>query len=476
MDRQELIEKLDTASGQQRLELLIRLIRILTRENDAQVIDYSNEALDLIEEFPQPDYHLEILRNLSRYYLNIKDFKNAEQCIFQAIEIARYSRHEILIADTYSDAANVSMFTAEFNRALDYGEKSLKIYFKKGNKEKIAKVCNTMGTVYWKIDDYQKALEKFYLSLNAYNDLSDELSKAQLLNNIGLVYMSMENYEDALQYFQESLGIRKEIDDKRGLCESYSNLGVVNDIMDNSKQSLDYFKIAYQLSNDLKDKQMTSGVLNDIGFQYEKMEKFSIAMNYYKQSLQLKREMSDSYGICSILNSLSNICLRLKNYPLALNYAEEGMYLAEQIQSKGLMINAYKMMGEVYEVQKDYQTALTYYSKYGHLYTNLNNQDLEKSLEEQRARFDQEYKRKETEIYNQKNIELAEANDKLQKALDQVKKLSGLLPICPICKKIRDQEGYWKQVEEYISVHSELEFTHGLCEKCKEEYLKELEE
>lgn len=54
----------------------------------------------------------------------------------------------------------------------------------------------------------------------------------------------------------------------------------------------------------------------------------------------------------------------------------------------------------------------------------------------------------------------------LRSALAQVKKLSGLLPICSVCKKIRDDEGYWQQVEEYISAHVDVRFSHGLCPAC----------
>lgn len=54
----------------------------------------------------------------------------------------------------------------------------------------------------------------------------------------------------------------------------------------------------------------------------------------------------------------------------------------------------------------------------------------------------------------------------LQDALAQVKTLSGLLPICSSCKKIRDDEGYWNQIEAYIQEHSEAVFSHGLCPEC----------
>jgi hypothetical protein len=54
----------------------------------------------------------------------------------------------------------------------------------------------------------------------------------------------------------------------------------------------------------------------------------------------------------------------------------------------------------------------------------------------------------------------------LQDALAQVKTLQGLLPICASCKKVRDDRGYWSQIETYIGNHSGAEFTHGLCPEC----------
>ena len=54
----------------------------------------------------------------------------------------------------------------------------------------------------------------------------------------------------------------------------------------------------------------------------------------------------------------------------------------------------------------------------------------------------------------------------LQSALDQIKELRGILPICSSCKKIRDDQGYWNQLESFISDHSNAEFSHGICPDC----------
>ena len=73
-----------------------------------------------------------------------------------------------------------------------------------------------------------------------------------------------------------------------------------------------------------------------------------------------------------------------------------------------------------------------------------------------------------TDITERKEAEtrLREANGQLRRAMEQVKTLRGIVPICMHCKKIRDDKGYWNQVEVYVRNHTEAEFSHGLCPDC----------
>lgn len=83
----------------------------------------------------------------------------------------------------------------------------------------------------------------------------------------------------------------------------------------------------------------------------------------------------------------------------------------------------------------------------------------------------------ETVICTSKNItsrkaaELAleKKHEKLLKAMEEIKTLSGLLPICATCKKIRDDKGYWNHLEEYIQKHTDVFFSHGLCPECSDQ-------
>ena len=76
----------------------------------------------------------------------------------------------------------------------------------------------------------------------------------------------------------------------------------------------------------------------------------------------------------------------------------------------------------------------------------------------------------------QLQLNLAERVHQLEAALAKVKTLSGMLPICASCKKIRDDKGYWTQIESYIRHHSEAEFSHGFCPECARKWMESSEE
>ncbi|WHZ13570.1 MAG: diguanylate cyclase (GGDEF domain) [Nitrospira sp.] len=74
--------------------------------------------------------------------------------------------------------------------------------------------------------------------------------------------------------------------------------------------------------------------------------------------------------------------------------------------------------------------------------------------------------KKEMDCRKAREQELRRSNEELQRALREVKVLKGLVPICASCKKIRNDQGFWQQLEEYLQQHSEAEFSHGLCTPC----------
>lgn len=111
------------------------------------------------------------------------------------------------------------------------------------------------------------------------------------------------------------------------------------------------------------------------------------------------------------------------------------------------------------------------------LITGLKNEKLAQTLIEDKKKIDAlnsqltienrvRLKAEKAAIATQRKIELA--NKDLEQALADIKQLSGMLPICASCKKIRDDDGYWSKLENYFEHHSDLLFSHSLCPDCAE--------
>ena len=82
--------------------------------------------------------------------------------------------------------------------------------------------------------------------------------------------------------------------------------------------------------------------------------------------------------------------------------------------------------------------------------------------------------KRETDARKTREQELLASNHELQRAIQEIHVLRGLLKICSFCKKIRNDQGGWQQIEIYIREHSEAEFSHGACGECAEKHYHEV--
>jgi preprotein translocase subunit YajC len=110
-----------------------------------------------------------------------------------------------------------------------------------------------------------------------------------------------------------------------------------------------------------------------------------------------------------------------------------------------------------------YGILLTWFAFFGGFVSNIR-----RRLKTQKEEIEKAHDDIKIEMNNRKRAEIEKDNliVELKDALDKVKTLSGLLPICASCKKIRDDKGYWNQIEIYIGSHSNAEFSHSICPDC----------
>lgn len=136
----------------------------------------------------------------------------------------------------------------------------------------------------------------------------------------------------------------------------------------------------------------------------------------------------------------------------------------EQIEKESLL-EVYRNLSEILE-EDDLESALGYFEKYVKLKDEIHQIEKDRLIAIIESEYKLERKQKQAEIFKLRNIELVESNQKLMEALEEINTLNKLLPICASCKKIRNDNGYWEMIENYIENHSEAQLFNSLCPDC----------
>jgi len=115
---------------------------------------------------------------------------------------------------------------------------------------------------------------------------------------------------------------------------------------------------------------------------------------------------------------------------------------------------------------------LTWFAFFGGFVTNIR-----RRLRLQNEEIRKAHEKTKLEMEERKRAQIEKDNliVELQEALKKVRTLGGLIPICASCKKIRDDQGYWSQIESYIRTHSEAEFSHSICPECAKQLYPDLD-
>ena len=370
-------------------------------------------------------------------------------------------------AQGYNTLGLIEADAGKFAEALEYHLKALAIRERQGDKEGLAFSYNNLGNAFRNMGEYEKALEYHSRGLELKIALGNRSSEAYSHHNLGLVYFAMGDYDNALAAYRRGLAIREELNDARAIGVS----------------------------------------LNSIG-QVEALTKPAAALVTYQRALSLRRQTGDERGEMATELNLGAVYRRLGDPSRATAAYERALALGERLDTPLMRSNALKALADVEAERGDFKAAYARQLEYQDARDKMFNeenaarfQQLQVAheadrqarqielLEQQGARRDAELAGVRTtrtafgiiallvlvslgllygrfRLKHQSEARLRTQAEKLAEALHRVQTLKGLLPICAWCKKVRDDDGYWTQVEAYVARHSKAEFTHCICPSC----------
>ena len=207
-----------------------------------------------------------------------------------------------------------------YDKALEYHKKSLKLNDEIGNKQRKGYSYNNIGMVYRGIGDNKKALEYFQKSIIIKREINDKSGIASTYNYIGLIFQYEGDYNKALDYFLKALTLKKEITNKLGVAESYKNLGFIYTELINYDKAMECFRKSNAISIPLLLKNIEAQNYQGLGELYFAQNKPKESYRYAKKSYTIANNIGNIGLISKSAENLAKSCEALGLFKQGYNY------------------------------------------------------------------------------------------------------------------------------------------------------------
>lgn len=370
---------------------------------------------------------------------------------------ARYKRGE---ADALKIYGNALQNKGDFKGSIGYYNDALSIAEELSDQKLIPGILNNIGLVYYNLGDYTEALNNFFEAIKGAEKVNNADVKAAALNNIALIYFEQEKLEDAKVKYKEMLAIYSELGNQGRMILAYNNIGDVELKQNKPLEALETLKKGHQSALTLQSPEfveMTSRTLADI---YSELDSLDKAESLYRQSIAMAKE--NGYGVpySHSLIGLAKLFYKKGDRAEALTYAKEGLKQAELMEQTRQMRDANELLAKIYEEEGNYMEALSSFKLFKQYNDSINDSESQriaatleseyefskKTLEYEKATLRQRWliisafaalitfliilfivsrnRNKLNKAYHtlqEKTIEIENKNEKLEKALDQLK-------------------------------------------------------
>ncbi len=309
--------------------------------------------------------------NIGIYYYRIREYNKALYYYKINLDLDLMRKGNItydLITD-YNNIGNVYLLKGDFSRAIDYYHKALKLSKKFKNNPKTARTHHSLGNLYNRIGNYERALYHLKIARYIYVEVFNKnyLELGALYNIIGLIYWKNGEYEQSELYYNKALNIYRKNCYKSILpqiARVYNNLGLISIAKKEYNKGLENYKKSLQKQTIPKSKMIALRNISDI---YMRLKEFKKAEKYLKKALVTYNAELDSnyFQYAQTLSYCGHFYLdqklydqALKNYKLTLE-----VYFKCKKPNKHTVAYTYGLIGYIYRKKKEYKLALKYYQK-----------------------------------------------------------------------------------------------------------------
>lgn len=321
------------------------------------------------------------------------------------------------LAGAISNIGYIYLFYSDNDKqkGMEYLLKSLEITEEVGDKKGIATGLNNLGYIYNDQGNIEKALEFYHRSLKLEEEIGNKPGIATSLNNIGFIYDNQGDIENALEFYQKSLKLLEELGNKKGIASSFNNIGNIYQKKGDYVKALEYHHKSLKIRAEIGNKQGMATSFNNIGKTNYNNGDIDKALEFYNKSLIIHEEIGDKDGIANSLNGIASVELKKGNVRLAKKIANRSLELAKELGFPKNIKIAAELLSEIYEKENNGIQALKMYKLYILMRDSINNEETQKAIVQQQAKYKYEKQKVIDDSENQKQLAIEkEENEKQQ--------------------------------------------------------------
>ena len=297
-------------------------------------------------------------------YVNIKDPHAEFHKLSSNIpQIGRELGDRAMATTLHFDIGNFLHSLGEFQKAIEYHERSLKIAKEVGDREEEGRAYSNLGDDYYSLGDFQKAIGYHEQRLKVSKEVGDRTGEARAYFNLGSAYYRLGDFQKCIEYYEQCHKISKEVGYRVGEGRTYFNLGIAYYCLGDFQKAIEYLERRLEISTEVGDREQEGKAYGHIGNAYFHLGDFRKAIEYRERRLEVLKEVGDRAGEGEAYGSLGNAYKSLGDFQKAIEYHERRLEILKEVGDRAGEGRAYGNLGNAYNSLGNFQKAIEYHER-----------------------------------------------------------------------------------------------------------------
>ncbi len=410
-----------------------------SRSDFEPAANFLREAQHLFRELGDTEHEIEAILYLGRVRGLRGEFDKARALFENAYELAEGIESELLQVRSKVGLSVVYQSIGEFATSLEIQVEVQPIVDRLQDSTLSARNLMNTAINYTHLGDYSKAMELHQAAYRHFEVSASNYELAYQLSNIGALYYQMEEYEEALTYFNRSAKITREAGEKISIGMVLQNVGTTLAKVGKHDKALERYNEALAVYREIGSHDGIARVEREIGATNVGLGNYAEALSHFNTALSYQQKLGSKKQVASLYYELGRMYAaalirhpdsdeenKRLNFEKAVTFFSDALELYEEMQSQSQQFEIHRELAAVYKARDQFEESLRHFELYEGIKADVFNRKKVEMFQNLEILHNTERARNEAEIYRLKNVELAEANSRLEELNAEKNEILGI--------------------------------------------------